>query len=74
MTLKIHVIIHHYSEYFHWTGKTMKYTNAKFTETVRSTFKMSESFKKNWDTYPSRAGLEIPGLTQFKEGWFCVTS
>ena len=28
MTLKIHVIIHHYSEYFQWTGKTMKYTNA----------------------------------------------
>ena len=46
MTLKIHVIIHHYSEYFQWTGKTMKYTNAEFTETAHSTFKMSERIHK----------------------------
>ena len=46
MTLKIHVIIDHYSDYFMWTGKTMKYTNAEFTETAHSTFKMSECIHK----------------------------
>ena len=42
MTLKIHVILHHYSDYFEWTGNTMRYTNAEFTETAHATFKMSE--------------------------------
>ena len=46
MTLKIHVILEHYSDYFQWTGKTMKYTNAEFTETAHSTFKMSERIHK----------------------------
>ena len=46
MTLKIHVIIDHYSDYFSWTGRTMKYTNAEFTETAHSTFKMSERIHK----------------------------
>ena len=46
MTLKIHVIIDHYSDYFQWTGNTMKYTNAEFTETAHSTFKMSERIHK----------------------------
>ena len=46
MTLKIHVILEHYSGYFQWTGKTMKYTNAEFTETAHSTFKMPERIHK----------------------------
>ena len=46
MTLKIHVILDHYSEYFEWTNKTMRYTNAEFTETAHSTFKMSERIHK----------------------------
>ena len=46
MTLKIHVILEHYSDYFRWTGKTMKFTNAEFTETAHSTFKMSERIHK----------------------------
>ena len=46
MTLKIHVINDNYSDYFMWTGKTMKYTNAEFTETAHSTFKMSERIHK----------------------------
>ena len=46
MTLKIHVILEHYSDYFQWTGKTMKYTNSEFTETAHSTFKMSERIHK----------------------------
>lgn len=46
MTLKIHVILHHYSDYFEWTGNTMRYTNAEFTETAHATFKMSERIHK----------------------------
>ena len=42
MTLKIHVIFHHYEDYFDWTGVTMKFTNAEFTETAHATFKISE--------------------------------
>ena len=50
MTLKIHVIYHHYKGYFHWTQKTMKFTNGEFTETAHSVFKTSErthNFKVN---------------------------
>ena len=46
MTLKIHVIVDHYTDYFEWTSKTMRYTNAEFTETAHSTFKMSERIHK----------------------------
>ena len=46
MTLKIHVIVHHYKQYFEWTDKTMRFTNAEFTETAHSTFKMSERIHK----------------------------
>ena len=46
MTLKIHVIIDHYSDYFQWTNQTMRLTNAEFTETAHSTFKMSKRIHK----------------------------
>ena len=46
MTLKIHVIVHHYKQYFEWTDKTMRFTNAEFTETAHSTLKMSERIHK----------------------------
>ena len=46
MTLKIHVILHHYSDYFQWTGTTMRNTNTEFTETAHATFKMSERIHK----------------------------
>ena len=46
MSLEIHVILHHYSEYFEWTGTTMRYTNAEFTETAHATFEMSERIHK----------------------------
>ena len=36
MTLKIHVIIDHYSDYFVWTGRTMKYTNAGQSKLIMS--------------------------------------
>ena len=46
MILKNHIILDHYSDCFQWTGKTIKYTNAEFTETARSTFKMLERIHK----------------------------
>ena len=42
MTLKIHIIIHHYRWYFNKTGKNFKDTNGEFGETVHSTFKKFE--------------------------------
>ena len=43
MTLKI---IDHNSDYFHRTNQTIRLTNAEFTETAHSTFKMSERIHK----------------------------
>ena len=55
MTLKIHVIIHHYPTYFEKTGTTMKYTNGEFTESCHSSLRKSEEMhglrvKKNLGT------------------------
>ena len=32
MSLKVHIIIHHYRDYFEWTGKNFRYTNGEFVE------------------------------------------
>jgi len=45
MTLKIHIIIHHYSFYFSATGKNFKDTNGEFGETCHSTLKKFEKQK-----------------------------
>ena len=42
MTLKVHVVIHHYKFYFETTGKTLKETNGEFTETCHSTLRKAE--------------------------------
>ena len=42
MTLKIHVIYHHYQHYFDTTQESMRFTNGEFTETAHATFKVSE--------------------------------
>ena len=42
MTLKVHVIIHHYAYYFKIMGKNVKDTNGEFTETLHSTLKKHE--------------------------------
>ena len=39
-------IIDHNSDYFHRTNQTIRLTNAEFTETAHSTFKMSERIQK----------------------------
>ena len=36
---------------FEWTNKTMRFTNAEFTETAHSTFKMSERIHKGGLTH-----------------------
>ena len=45
MTLKIHIIIHHYPFNFSITGKNFKDTNGEFGETCHSTLKMIEKQK-----------------------------
>ena len=61
MSLEIHVILHHYSEYFEWTGTTMGYTNAEFIETAHATFKMSERIHK-FKLNTQRNGIEVSGV------------
>ena len=39
MTLKAHMIIHHYKFYFEKKGKNFKNKNREFGETLNSTFK-----------------------------------
>ena len=34
MTLKVNIVIHHYSDYFDWTGRTMHFTNGEFVDRV----------------------------------------
>ena len=41
-TLKIHVILDHYSTYFEITGKTMRHTNGEFPEGAHSTLRKHE--------------------------------
>ena len=42
MTLKVHIIIHHYQYYFTKSGQTMKMTNGEFVETCHSSLRQSE--------------------------------
>ena len=41
-TLKIHVILDHYSFYFAKTGKTLQDTNGEFPQSAHSTLRKSE--------------------------------
>ena len=41
-TLKIHVILSHFSYYFEKTGKTLKHTSDEYLETCHSTLRKSE--------------------------------
>ena len=45
MTLKIHIIIHHYPFYFSQMGKNFRETNGEFGETCHSTLKKFEKMK-----------------------------
>jgi hypothetical protein len=42
MTLKIHVILDDYKDYFDWTNKTFRYTNGEFVESSHSSLKIEE--------------------------------
>ena len=42
MTLKVHVILHHYSYYFTNTGKTFKDTNGEFVESLHNSLRLHE--------------------------------
>ena len=39
MTLKVHIIMHHYKEYFDLTQKTFRHTNGEFVEASHYTLK-----------------------------------
>ena len=42
MTLKIHIILHHYKDYFDMTQKSMRFTNGEFVESSHYSFKKEE--------------------------------
>ena len=42
MTLKIHVIIHHYADYFELSGLTFRDTNGEFSEAIHSSLRIHE--------------------------------
>ena len=46
MSLKTHIIYHHYEDYFSWTGKTLRYTNGEFVEATHYTFKRDDQTHK----------------------------
>ena len=46
-TFKIHVISHHYSDYFKMTGKTFTETNGEHHEALHHTLKTMERNKKS---------------------------
>ena len=55
MTLKIHVIIHHYADYFEHSGLTIQNTNGEFSEAIE----------------PSPPAPEGRGGTEHREGVLC---
>ena len=42
MTLKVHVIVDYYKQYFDQTGKTLRDTNGEFVEAAHSSLRISE--------------------------------
>ena len=42
MTMKVHVILHHFSQYFALTNTTMRETNGEFVETQHSSLRIHE--------------------------------
>ena len=42
MTLKVHIILHHYKDYFDMTQKSMRFTNGKFVESTHYSIKNEE--------------------------------
>ena len=43
MTLKVHVILHYFSQYFELTNSTMRDTNGEFVETLHSSLHIDET-------------------------------
>ena len=79
MTLKIHVIIDHYSDYFQWAILTMRLTYAEFTETAHSIFKMFKRIHKfkisrkiGIPVSTPRNGPKIFCVAQIKKSRVCV--
>ena len=42
MTLKIHIIIHHYADYFELSGLTFRDTNGEFSEAIHISLRIHE--------------------------------
>ena len=42
VTLKVHIILHHYKDYFDMTQKSMRFTNGEFVESTHYSIKNEE--------------------------------
>ena len=42
MPLKVHIILHHYKQYFDLAQKTLRYTNGEFVEASHYTLKQED--------------------------------
>ena len=46
MPFKVHIILHHYKEYFDITNKTLRYTNGEFVESCHYSLKNEDQMHK----------------------------
>ena len=69
MTLKTHVILHHYGFYFSITGKTIKDTNG---EALHNTLRIHEDVHKQITHILRHIQSQYPGLIAWKKEELCV--
>ena len=67
MTLKVHIIIHHYQYYFTKSGQTMKMTNGEFVETCHSSLRQSE------ERHGLKVKRKIGTLMHMPKSWQSLT-
>ena len=60
MTLKVHIIIHHYFDYFELTGQNMRSTNGEFVESTHSALRIHEE-KHNYKVVRKLGGEDHIG-------------
>ena len=79
MTLKIHVIFHHYEEYFETTGTNFRSTNGEHHEAVHHSLKVFErkkvfhQQKKTWHPFTPAEVSFVHFMLQCSPGWICAS-
>ena len=71
MTLKIHIIIHHYKFYFEKMGKNFKDTNGEFGETLHYTLKSMNKLITLWGEKKERYSPPFGKSPQKHQSYQC---